>query len=380
MQVINQVLLIAFLLFFPQLAIRIGKKVNWLSPILSCYAAGIIIGNVFPAYLDSTILEKTIEGTVALAIPLLLFGSNVKSWLSQPGKSLLAFGLSMIATTIAAFLGYLFFSDSITNADEVAAMLAGVYSGGTINMSAITLALDFKQELFLLLNGYDIIFSSIYFLFIISVAQPLLKRFLTSPTQLAPTQPEHLFDHRSKFHQFALPQKAKWVGMGVALAVLVALICVGLSLAIFSQLNSMFVIVGISVLGVAASFFPKVRSLPGTFETGDYLLLMFALSIGANANFDEMLQSSGETLPLAFFIFITAVSLHLLLCKIFKVDVITFLITSTAAVYGPPFIGPVATALKKKDWILPGLTVAILGNAVGTYLGILLYQLISYWG
>lgn len=380
MQIITQILLVAFLLLFPQLAIRLGKKVTWLSPILSCYAAGIIIGNVLPAYLDSSILEKTIEGTVALAIPLLLFGSNVKSWISQPGKSLLAFGLSMIATTIAAFLGYLFFSDTIDNAHQVAAMLAGVYSGGTINMSAITLALDFKQELFLLLNGYDIIFSSIYFLFIISVAQPLLKRFLTTPTELAPTQPDHLFDHRSSFHQFALLQKTKWAAIGIGLALLVALICVGLSMAIFGSLNSMFVIVGISVLGVAASFISKVRSLPGTFETGDYLLLMFALSIGANANFDEMLQSSGEMLPLAFFIFITAISLHLLLCKIFKIDVITFLITSTAAVYGPPFIGPVATALKKKEWILPGLTVAILGNAVGTYLGILLYQLISFLG
>ena len=40
-----------------------------------------------------------------------------------------------------------------------------------------------------------------------------------------------------------------------------------------------------------------------------------------------------------------ALIIHLLLCLIFKIDADTTLITSTAGVYGPAFIGPVAESL-----------------------------------
>jgi uncharacterized membrane protein len=254
-------------------------------------------------------------------------------------------------------------------------MMAGVYSGGTINMSAITVALNFEQSLFLLLNGYDILFSSAYLLFIISVAKPLLGKFLGQPEQIVSQSAKNLFDHNASFSQLATKLKILNILKSLGLAITVGAISIGLSLLFFQSMNALFIIVSISILGILASLNVQVRNLPGTFEVGDYLLLIFALAIGANANFDELIDSSGEMLPLAFYIFIVAIALHLLFCKIFKIDVITFLITSTAAIFGPPFIGPVATALKRKEWIIPGLTVAVIGNAVGTYLGILIYQL-----
>ena len=46
------------------------------------------------------------------------------------------------------------------------------------------------------------------------------------------------------------------------------------------------------------------------------------------------------------------------------------IITSTAAIYGPAFIGPVANAIKNRDMIVPGITMGLLGYAIGNYIGI----------
>lgn len=377
MNVFFTIILFLWLLFFPQLAIQLGKRASWLSPILTCYAAGIIVGNTLTDYLDHFLLDKTIEATVVLAIPLLLFGSDIKQWLKQPDKTIPAYALALVATVTASLTGFFIFHISISNAAQVASMLTGVYSGGTINMSAITVAFDFDQSLFLLLNGYDILFSSIYLLFIMSVAKPVLTRFLGSPNPMKTNTIEQLYNHSAAFSHLSISKKFILALKAIGLAIGIGAISAGLSLLLFSKLNTLFIIVLISLLGIAASLKPKIRNMPGTFEVGDYLLLIFALAIGANANFDQLIQSSGELIPMAFYIFSVAISLHLLLCKIFKIDAITFLITSTAAIFGPPFIGPVATALKGKEWMIPGLTVAVIGNAAGTYLGILVYQLLS---
>jgi len=46
------------------------------------------------------------------------------------------------------------------------------------------------------------------------------------------------------------------------------------------------------------------------------------------------------------------------------------MITSTAGVFGPAFIMPVARALRNDEIVLPGILCGILGYAIGNYLGI----------
>ena len=56
----------------------------------------------------------------------------------------------------------------------------------------------------------------------------------------------------------------------------------------------------------------------------------------------------GSTIMQTFLYFAIAqtacVVVHLLLCKLFKIDGGTALITNVAGIYGPPFIAPVAEA------------------------------------
>ncbi|MCK5820655.1 MAG: DUF819 family protein, partial [Bacteroidales bacterium] len=68
--------------------------------------------------------------------------------------------------------------------------------------------------------------------------------------------------------------------------------------------------------------------------------------------------------------------LHILLSMIFKVDTDTVIITSAALAFSPPFVPVVAGALKNKEVLIPGLTVGIIGYALGNYLGISLAYLL----
>ena len=46
------------------------------------------------------------------------------------------------------------------------------------------------------------------------------------------------------------------------------------------------------------------------------------------------------------------------------------MITSTAAIYGPVFVGQIASAIGNKKLIFTGIALGLLGFAVGNYLGI----------
>ena len=65
-----------------------------------------------------------------------------------------------------------------------------------------------------------------------------------------------------------------------------------------------------------------------------------------------------------------SVALHVLLSRLFKLDADTTIISSTATIFGPAFIGPVASSLKNRQLVGPGLTLGLAGIALGTYLGL----------
>ena len=64
--------------------------------------------------------------------------------------------------------------------------------------------------------------------------------------------------------------------------------------------------------------------------------------------------------------------MHLIFSRLFKLDRAHFLIASTAAVFGPPFVGVVARAINAPKLVASGLAVGVLGYALGNYLGLMM--------
>jgi len=355
---------VALCLAFPAFALWAANKsklVEKLGPVVLCYGFGILLGNVPGLTLDRDASLHVSEAAVPLAIPLLLFSTELSSWRKLARSLLLCFVLACVAAVVAAVaVGWLFRAET----DEwwkVAGMLVGVYVGGTANMSAIGLALSAKQETFVLLNAADVVAGGAYLLFLVSVGQRAAQRALrpfTATGEAADAQTP-----RAK----PIPTH---VTVAFALAATIVGSTVGVSLALFGKVEPPFVLVAITTLGIAASVSPRVRALAGSYETGEYALLCFCVAVGSLADVRLLTGSSPTLMLFVFGVMVTAILLHVALAAAFRLDADTTLITSTATIFGPAFIGPVAAALKNRQLVGPGLTMGLMGIALGTYLGL----------
>ena len=92
-------------------------------------------------------------------------------------------------------------------------------------------------------------------------------------------------------------------------------------------------------------------------------------AVGTLADVDKVLGSSPAIVTIVGFVMFLAIAIHLVLSWIFRIDVDTFIISSAAAIFGPPFIAPVAKAIRSPYIIPVGLALGVLGLAVGNYCG-----------
>jgi len=354
-------------LAFPAVAIALAgrvKPLGWLGPAALCYLFGIGLANLPGIRLDRELPMHVAEGAVALSLPLLLFATDLRRWVRLARPLLIAFALACLATVISAgALGWLF-AGRVEDAWKVAGMLVGVYVGGTSNATAIGLALGAKQETFVLLNASDVVVGGAYLLFLLTVAQRLLLRFLPRfPGERADVT---VVAERSVWRRERLLPIAGALGVSAA----VGAVSFGLGTGLFPEAGMAAVLLLITTLGLAGSLVRRLRENEGSYELGEYLLLVFCVAIGSLADLRELAGA-----PLALFGMVAAVqfaaiALHFALCRLFRVDADTTLITSTATIFGPAFIGPVARSLRNRQIVVGGVTTALVGMAVANYLGL----------
>lgn len=164
------------------------------------------------------------------------------------------------------------------------------------------------------------------------------------------------------------------------LAVLVVAGSVGLCLLFTGKLEDIaLIILCLTTLGLALSFVPSVRNRPGSFETGEFLLLAFCVALGLQADFAALIETGQGIILFSCLALGGTIILHFLFCRVFGIDRDTCLIASTAGIYGPAFIGQVAAVIGNRRLVFNGIALGLLGYAVGNYLGISLGWLLKWW-
>ncbi|MBL8937668.1 MAG: DUF819 family protein [Archangium sp.] len=364
----------------PALAMWAAERVKLfkiLGPVVLCYAAGTIAANIPGVQVDQKVAMSLNEGSVALAIPLLLFSTELKKWLSLGWKLLLSFALACVSAVVAAGGVAWLFRHQTDEWWKVAGMLVGVYVGGTANMSAVGLALETKTETFVLLSAADVVAGGAWLLVLLTVAQRALGKVLKPFTLEAHHE---LVEHPSESLSVWTKKHIPSMVTGFALAMAMVLVSVGLSLGIKGKMDVMVVLLTLTALGILASLLPQVRALKGPYELGEYILLVFCVAVGSLADVRQVAGGSAVLFAFVVAVMMTAIVLHMFLCWVFRIDVDTALISSTATIYGPAFIGPVAASLKNRALVGPGLTMGLAGIALGTWLGIATAQVLHALG
>jgi uncharacterized membrane protein len=365
---------VVYFLAIPLVAMELAKRYRvfeWLNPVVLCYAAGILLLNTPTLAVHAEAAKTTTEASILLAIPLVLFASNVKAWLAQSRVTVISFVCATVAVCVSSYLAAQYLGDMIDEAPTVSGMLVGVYTGGTPNMMSIGKALGAQEETFALLIASDLVVGGVYLLFLLTLAKPLLKHVF--PAYVAPEGVEDEADDTDGPFDWrgALPHMA----IAFVLSVAVVAASAGATLLIAGELAVAGVFLGITTGGILCSISTKIRSLRGSYELGNYFILVFCVAMGAQTDLAALMSSGSSVLLYMIAVITGALVLHFVLARLFRVDVDTLIITSTAAVYGPAFIGPIAEAIDNRQVILSGLTAGLVGYAVGNYLGIGM----AYW-
>ena len=369
---VSNIIQFSFIIFFPAFTIFLGNRYRifkWLSPIVLCYLTGIIIGNLGFLHLNKDMLSFITWVSVCLAIPILLFSSNFMKWLKHSRLTFLSFTLGIVGVVLSSALAYIILRDQITDPWKVAGMMIGVYTGGTPNMSAIGLSLHVEEEVFILLNAADIVFTGIYFIFLITLAKKALSYFLPAFKGFnnGNNNPEI---EENDLKGIGLKQRIIYIIFAIVVSVIIFVIAVGISWLIKGELVPVIIILVLTTLGILSSFSSRIQAIKGTYETAEYFLLVFAVAMASRANFSELIEASSAIFYFCGIVVGCSVVFHIIFSTIFRIDTDTVIITSTAAIFGPAFVGPVANGIRNKEVIVPGIAMGLLGYAIGNYLGL----------
>lgn len=374
MTIFWSVLVVLLMALGPRVMVLLAKRfrvLGMLGPVFLCYAGGILFSLVIP---EKKIAMDISEILVPIAIPLILFSADLRGIKRLAKPMLNSFLLVAAAVSLVAATAYVLFRNIIPEAYKYAGMIIGLYTGGTPNLMAIGAALGVSDSHIVLANAADVVVGGTYFLLLISVMPRFARKFL-KPFEKQNQQADegYLTALEKKFvpekEIFSLRTILRHIP-AVLLAILSLAIAAGLALLFTGKLDVVVIMLVVTTCGIGFSFIKKVREAPGTYTVGQYLILMFSFGIGLSFNFGTLNREALLLLAMFATAQFGSLLLHLLLSRIFRIDADTSLITSTAGIYGPAFIVPVAEALENREVVLPGLICGIFGYAIGNYLGI----------
>lgn len=373
--------LLIIILFGPCLALHLANHKVWWSPILVCFGIGFALGNT-SSYWTSTpswqqqaknLVNIGLVGSVLLAIPLFLMTSNLRYFRQQIEPFLLSFLLCLLAVILATIVGVLLFPD-LEELPIVAGSLSAVYIGGTPNMAAVLYALQAPNDLSGILIATDSVCSGIYFLFLVSGAKTFYSLFLESPKVEEPAAVPSVENTLSSDEVVWWHWKRV---LPIVQAVIAATFCIALSVGIatvfpnaMGGLNELVLILVLTSSSLLLSFWPKIRNLVGVYDFAQYLMLIFALTIGYLVDFSVLIETGIDYLTFNAVLLALLLLFHLLLARLCHINVDLFILTATACIMGPPFIGAVCKRLNRRSLLAPSMLLAVVGLIISTYIGI----------
>ncbi len=387
--------LIAFIyIAAPLLIIYLFQNFRFFSKIgtvLMAYGLGIIMSlsglMKVPAAdvpLMLTLQEWVMNLAVPIAIPLMLFSSHFALWfktLKKTFTTLIAGLVSISATLIIAFFLFRNVGAPDNPSPELVktlAMLVGMYTGGTLNFASLQKALDVPRDTYILVQTFDTALSFFLLLFVMTVGYKLFRWILpygkdkrtasgTQDNALKSYEKETFEDYSGMFQK----KTRRKLGMALLLSIACLAIGAGLSMLLGAGLNELIIILTITTLAIAASFWKKVREIPKTFELGMYFILVFSIVIASMFDIHTLFsRESLNLLGMISFILVFSIALHLVFARIFKIEADLFTVSHIALLFSPPFVPPVAAAMNNRNVLVNGIIIGLIGYAVGTYLGV----------
>lgn len=343
------------------------KVLGRIGPVLLLYIIGIILGNIWKPDSLASVQDVLSNAVVPLAIPLMLMSCTYRK--TRTGTQLAALMTGLAAVVAAVIAGFLIFGGGIADGEKVGGMLTGVYTGGTINLAALKTMLDVPEETFILLNSYDMVISFLYLTFLLSVGIKAFRKFLPYQGALSECP-----DEKSVEKGKASP---KDIIILIGVTLMIVGVSAGLGLLAGDAWFMVVLILSLTTLGIAASFIPGFKAKGKGYDIGMYLIYIFSIVVASMADLSKFDVAGGlGMLGYLTFVIFVSLAIQVLLARLFRIDADTVVVTSVTLICSPPFVPMMSAAMKNRNVLAVGLTIGVIGYAVGNYLGFLLYRLL----
>lgn len=370
----------------PLLIIKLKDKkpVKAIGTVGAAYLIGIVIALIIFALkklgvnvsLSTDVGEIGSHAAIGVAIPLLLFGTDLVALKRLSGRTLGAFGLLTASVIVVSVCCSFAFGSVVEDSGKLAGMATGLYTGGTPNLNAIGSILGVDPDRIAVANLSDMMIGGVFYVFLLTLCKPLLNKILKAKKPDAYMTGDEAVANTDDFSV-----KAEWKKLLVAIAISVGMAGIGAGIGILiwyltgavqGKMTDYLVpavMVTATVLGLVGSFNKKLRSVKGTQGAGHYLILVFSVALSMSMDFTKF--NVGYVYVFLLFTTITLGTfvLHVVLCKIFKIDADCCMVTMTAGIYGPAFIPAITKQIGDEKLTPVGLLCGSLGYAVGTFLG-----------
>ena len=380
--------LFAILVVIAAGAIWLEQNFKWASKVTGCVLAllgAMILSNVGIIPVQAAAYDFVWDYVVPLAIPLLLFQANIKKIWKDSGRMLAIYLISGLGTLAGGFVAFYLLKNQIPELYKAAAMMVGTYTGGSVNLVAMTDAFDATGDLASTAVVADNLLMALYFFVLAAI--PAMKFFLKKFGH--PIIDEIEASGGADENHAASYWTAKPVALidiAKALAVSFAIVAVSGEVAkffasiipttnFFGELlngligNKYLIMTTLTML--LATFLPEqIGGIAGAQEIGTFLIHIFFTVIGVPASIYLILTQA----PLLLVFCAIIVGMNMLVSfvggKIFKFNLEEIIIASNANVGGPTTSAALAIAKGWQSLVVPALLVGTLGYVIGNYYGI----------
>ncbi|HCM42090.1 MAG TPA: hypothetical protein DIS66_02080 [Candidatus Omnitrophica bacterium] len=307
-----------------------------------------------------------------LALILLVAPANVSKLLHMGRQSfmtLMAVYASMLLAGVGAF--FVFKSFLAMDAWKAFAALGATWTGGTVNMLAVKEIVGLSESQFSVMVITDAFLSYGWMVLLI-----LFYRWQHHFNRWAGSV-AHDAEHESIHEKNSFFLKRDWVW------ILLAIVLVGIAHGIGSRMpvhesfpQKAWILLAASLLAVASAVAGWHKLVQSRFadHSGSWLLYFVLMTMRAQADFIPKSQDLIIIVAGLVWLFLHG-GLMAGYAKLFRVRLSVLAVASQAAV-GGVVSAPVLAALYDKSLVSVAVLMGIFGNLVGTYLGLLLGQIV----
>lgn len=352
-----------------------------LSAPLATMALALIVANIGIVPFRSPIYTAVNRFLVPLAIPLLLYDSDLRRVIKDTGSLLACFGVGAVATVIGTILAFAVMplqSLGATQSWKVACALAARHIGGAINFVAVAETLNIPGSAVSAAIAADNVVVALYFALLFALAKPSGDESTFAEDDVVKIESE--LDYAvidKKAQKTATNDSTPTDRNSITLSTLSTAISVAASLVTVGQivtravlppgtsalpLTSVFTVVAATA---APQFFAQIRAA-GT-AVGILLIQLFFACSGASGSIRLVLEQA----PTLFAFSALQIAIHfgVLLALgrgLLRLNINELYLASNANVGGPTTAAAMAQAKGWKRLVLPALLVGILGYATAT--------------